>query len=334
MGNFDAYKKYKINLLMQRYNTDLSNYVNSCNANIAKIKRMNVSIRIKNNAIRIIVNNYNIFVRNLKQNLDKNTVLVNNLQPSQFPINILNKAALLIGSNYSNTTSQLFGCINDINFLKDKLSNTYGYKNFNILTDIAPVKPTRNNILSNFRSFLSSSKAGDFLFFGFSGHGSQVRDTNGDETDRNDETIVGCDLQNVTDDELKQIIVDNIKPNVTLFCVFDSCHSGTVMDLKYQYFDSSNYNNFSENEKNLETNGNVIMISGCMDSQTSDDAYIGGVSRGAMIWSFLDTINKNPNISYLDLLTTMRETLRKSGHSQIPQLSSSKIMEMAEKIRF
>jgi hypothetical protein len=334
MGNFDAYIKYKINLLMQRYNTDLSNYVNSCNVNIAKIKRMRISIQSKNNAIRIIVNNYNIFVRNLKQNLDKNTVLVNNLQPSQFPINILNKAALLIGSNYPNTTSQLFGCINDINFLKDKLSNTYGYKNFNILTDIAPVKPTRDNILSNFRSFLSSSKAGDFLFFGFSGHGSHVRDTNGDETDRNDETIVGCDLKNVTDDELKQIIVDNIKPNVTLFCVFDSCHSGSVLDLKYQYFDSSNYNSFSENEKNLETPGNVIMISGCMDSQTSDDAYIGGVSRGAMIWSFLDTINKNSSISYLDLLTTMRETLRKSGFSQVPQLSTSKIMEMAEKIRF
>ena len=52
--------------------------------------------------------------------------------------------------------------------------------------------------------------------------------------------------------------MDNIKPNVTLFCVFDSCHSGTVLDLKYQYLDSSNYNSFSENEKNLETNGNVI----------------------------------------------------------------------------
>ena len=96
MSNFDAYKKYKINLLMQRYNTNLSNYVNNCNANIAKIKRMNVSIRIKNNAIQTIINNYNIFVRNLKQNLDKNTVLVNNLQPSQFPINILDVSFLLL----------------------------------------------------------------------------------------------------------------------------------------------------------------------------------------------------------------------------------------------
>ena len=125
MSNFDAYKKYKINLLMQRYNTNLSNYVNNCNANIAKIKRMNVSIRIKNNAIQTIINNYNIFVRNLKQNLDKNTVLVNNLQPSQFPINILEKAALLIGSNYPNTNSPLFGCINDINFLRDKKKLQY-----------------------------------------------------------------------------------------------------------------------------------------------------------------------------------------------------------------
>ena len=334
MSNFDAYKKYKVNLLIQRYNTDLSNYTNSCNANIAKIKRMNVSIRIKNNAIRTIVNNYNIYTKNLKQNLDKNTNLVNNLQPSQFPINISNKAALLIGSNYPNTGSQLFGCVNDINFLKDKLSNTYGYNKFNILTDNTSVKPTRDNILSNFRNFLSSSKAGDFLFFGFSGHGSQTRDTNGDEIDKSDETIVGSDLENVTDDELKKIITDNIKSNVTLFCVFDSCHSGTVLDLKYQYLDSLNYNSFSENDTNLETNGNVIMISGCMDSQTSDDANISGFYRGAMLWSFLDTINKNSSISYVDLLTTMRETLKKSGYSQIPQLSSAKIMDMSEKIRF
>ena len=334
MSNFDAYKKYKVNLLTKKYNTDLSNYVNSCNANISKIQRMNIPSQNKNNAIRTIINNYNVYVRNLKQNLDKNTVIINNLKPSQFPINILNKAALLIGSNYPNTSYQLSGCINDINFLKDKLSNTYGYNKFNILTDISGVKPTRDNILSNFRNFLSSSKSNDFLFFGFSGHGSQIRDTNGDEIDRIDETIVGSDLQNVKDDELKQIIMDNLKPNVTLFCVFDSCHSSTVLDLKYQYLDSLNYNSFYENDSNLETNGNVIMISGCMDSQTSDDANISGVFRGAMLWSFLDTINKNSSISYVDLLTNMRETLKKSTYSQIPQLSSGKIMDMSEKIRF
>jgi hypothetical protein len=104
--------------------------------------------------------------------------------------------------------------------------------------------------------------------------------------------------------------------------------------LKYQYLDSLNYNSFSENDSNLETNGNVIMISGCMDSQTSSDASIGGVSRGAMIWSFLDTINKNSSVSYVDLLSAMRETLKKLGFSQIPQLSSAKIMNMSEKIRF
>jgi hypothetical protein len=334
MSNFDAYKKYKVNLLMQKYNIDLSNYVRSSNDNITKIKKMNISTQRKNNEIRKITNNYNIYVRDLKKNLDKNKVIINNLKPSQFPINILNKAALLIGSNYPNTNYELSGCINDINFLKDKLSNTYGYNKFNILTDNSVIKPTRDNIISKFRSFLSSSKENNFLFFGFSGHGSQIRDTNGDETDKKDETIVGSDLQNVTDDELKQIIRDNIKSNVTLFCVFDSCHSGTVLDLKYQYLDSSNYNSFSENNTNLETKGNVIMISGCMDSQTSEDANISGVYRGAMLWSFLDTINKNSSISYVDLLTTMRETLKNSGYSQIPQLSSAKIMNMSEKIRF
>ena len=45
----------------------------------------------------------------------------------------------------------------------------------------------------------------------------------------------------------------------------------------------------------------VSMFSGCRDDQTSADASIGGVSEGAMSWSFLQVMKNNPNPSYLQV---------------------------------
>lgn len=332
MSNLSEYKKLRVDFLTKKYNSTLSAFTYNCNLAIIKIQKMRTSTQYKKTLINKVILDYNNYKTSLLNKLNSDIAFINNLKPEV--ITILNKYALLIGSNYPGTNYQLSGCVNDINFLKDKLSNTYGFNKFTLITDDLSVKPTRTNILASFKDFLSQSKSGDFLFFGFSGHGTYVRDTNGDETDGQDETIVSCDLQNIKDDELKQIIVENLKPNATLFCVFDSCHSGSVLDLKYQYLDSTNYNSYNQNDKQLETNGNVIMISGCMDSQTSEDAYINRVSRGAMIWSFLETINKTPNINYFDLLTNMRTILKNSGYSQIPQLSSGKIMDMTQVIKF
>ena len=66
------------------------------------------------------------------------------------------------------------------------------------------------------------------------------------------------------------------------------------------------------------------MISGCKDSQTSVDAYIYNKSQGAMTWSFLETINKNSSMTWLDIVTNMRNLLKSNGYSQIPQISSNK----------
>jgi hypothetical protein len=117
-----------------------------------------------------------------------------------------------------------------------------------------------------------------------------------------------------------------------LFALLDCCHSGTILDLRYQYFDSENYDNFTENTKETETIGNVIMISGCMDNQTSADAYINSTYQGAMTWAFLDTLNKKPNLTWKELITTMRSSLKTSKYEQIPQLSSGKQLGLTAKI--
>jgi hypothetical protein len=237
----------------------------------------------------------------------------------------------LVGINYLNSPYGLNGCINDTNRIKELLSS-YGFNDLKILTDNTVIKPTKTNILNELRNLIVNANSGDVLFFQFSGHGSWNYDKNGDETDGRDEILVSSDLQNILDDELKSVIQSNMKNGVTLIGLFDSCHSGTILDLKYNYLDSSNYNNYSENNNVTECTGNVIMISGCMDTQTSSDALIENKYQGAMTWSFIDCINKNPNCSWRELLQNMRDLLKKKGFPQIPQLSTDSFYNIDSKV--
>jgi hypothetical protein len=102
------------------------------------------------------------------------------------------------------------------------------------------------------KNLLINSQEGDLLFLLYSGHGSYTLDINNNELTGYDQVIIHCDLKFILDDELKQIIQTNLKKNVTLFAMFDSCFSGSVLDLKYQYLDSLNYDNYTENNKDLK----------------------------------------------------------------------------------
>ncbi len=241
------------------------------------------------------------------------------------------KKGLLVGSNYPGTPYPLQGCLNDVNFMREKL-NSLAYSQVTLLSDGSQTKPTRGNVINNLLNLLATSRSGDILFFGYSGHGFYIFDKSGDERDRRDEVIVCSDQLYISDDELKQIIDQNLKPNTKLFCVMDACHSGSLLDLKYQWLDSSNMDKLTINNKQKETKGQVILISGCMDSQTSVDALINNTFRGAMLWSFLQVYEKNPNISYKDLLLQMRNVLKANKFSQTPQLSSGQNLDINSKL--
>ena len=72
----------------------------------------------------------------------------------------------------------------------------------------------------------------------YSGHGGQTKDRDGDEPDGYDEVIYPVDFRQVghiTDDEMHRIMVRVLAPGVRLTAIFDSCHSGTALDLPYIY---------------------------------------------------------------------------------------------------
>jgi hypothetical protein len=280
-----------------------------------------------------LINDYIRNIKNLRNKLNHSIRIINSFNP-EFNVskeNIKNKKALLVGINYLNTPYALSGCIDDTTRMKELLTSQ-GFDNFNILTDLTDVKPTKSNILNEFKNLIINAKSGDVLFFYYSGHGSYTYDRNNDETDGRDEMLVSSDLKAVLDDELKTIIQTHLSSEITIIGLFDSCHSGTILDLKYNYLDSNNYDNYTENNKVSECQGNVIMISGCMDSQSSYETLIENKSQGALTWSFIDCINKTPNSSWRELLKYMRDLLKTNNFEQIPQLSTDSFYDIDSKL--
>ena len=68
----------------------------------------------------------------------------------------------------------------------------------------------------------------------------------------------------------------------------------------------------------------VIQFGGCKDNQYSADTYINNKPTGAMSYAFIKTLNNNKNITYKELLFKLRDFMIKNQYDQIPQLSTSR----------
>jgi hypothetical protein len=331
-SEINIYIKNRINQLIINYNNDLRKLTITLNNNIAMIKISKQRLYVKNILINSLINNYNKTVNSLKNTFIQNKLNVQKFVPGRIDIN-KKKYALLIGINYTGTSNELYGCINDANSIKDFIINK-NFDNIILMTDLTEKKATRNNIINEFKSLLKLALPGDFIFFFYSGHGSYTLDRNGDENGVYDQLIVPCDLNMIIDDELKNIIQNNLKKDVTLFAMFDSCFSGSVLDLKYNFMDSLNYDNYSENNKELETTGHVFMISGCTDNQTSTETEINDKTYGAMTWSFLESFKQTTDYTWRELIKKMRDSLKDENFNQIPQFSCGLFENIDEKVFF
>jgi hypothetical protein len=153
------------------------------------------------------------------------------------------RKALLIGINYFGQRGQLRGCINDVRNMSNYLNGHFGYKREDmvLLTDDQqnPMsQPTKANILRAMHWLVKDAAPNDSLFFHYSGHGGQTKDLDGDEDDGYDEVVYPVDFRtagHIVDDEMHRIMVGPLQRGVRLTAIFDSCHSGSALDLPYIY---------------------------------------------------------------------------------------------------
>ncbi|KAJ7112698.1 caspase domain-containing protein [Mycena epipterygia] len=243
------------------------------------------------------------------------------------------RRALCIGINYRGQRHELRGCVNDAKHVFSFLVRRAGYKAENIvmLTDDSPYarsQPTRKNIIDAMRWLVRDARPHDSLFFHYSGHGGQTPDLDGDEVDGYDEVIYPVDYKrrgHIVDDEMHAIMVKPLPEGCRLTAVFDSCHSGTMLDLPYIYTSRGRLKGrqISDHARLLKaTPADVISLSGCKDGQTSMDTFKDGIAVGAASDAFIKAFEAHPRQSYRELLYNIRGILHPK-FSQKPQLGSS-----------
>lgn len=151
------------------------------------------------------------------------------------------RRAVVIAINYVGQQGELSGCHNDGYNMIEYIKNVHGFPEENItilMDDGTQTEPTRENILSAYSQLVNDSQEGDVVFCHYSGHGGKVVDEDGDEKDGYDETLIPVDYATngqIRDDDLFQVLVGSMPRGVTMTCLMDCCHSGTVLDLPFHF---------------------------------------------------------------------------------------------------
>ncbi|MBU0735127.1 MAG: caspase family protein, partial [Proteobacteria bacterium] len=213
----------------------------------------------------------------------------------------MTQRALLVGVNkYNIPGSDLNGCVNDVTNVRDILLKYFGF-DVNDIRVVIDERATKENIMNRLRWLVADAKAGDRLLFHFSGHGSQIRDRDGDELkDHLDEILCPHDMdwdgRYIVDDELGELF-STLPKRINLEVLLDCCHSGTGtreafgieslpqdLSFKPKFLTPpadilARVDDDDLKVRKLAKGGNPlthVLFSGCKDNQTSADAYIKG----------------------------------------------------------
>lgn len=286
--------------------------------------------------------------------------------PAPPPTRPPRRTALLVGINYVNTDNELNGCYNDVVNVAQYLRTVLGYVapgaisiltdgNRNVAGTASALPPTRQNILAGMAALVDGMVAGDEAVFHFSGHGSLVRDTNGDEATGFDSCLCPIDYDApsasggvVTDDEIRTLLVNRVPRGARLYAILDCCHNGSGCDIRYKYEDFSilvrerptplwrTQQRAFVNPKYTDTAGEVFMISGSRDEQTSADAYINNAYAGALTYAVFTILRANHaairTYSWSALLRDVRHFMRVNNYTQIPQIMTGQIISPARAV--
>ena len=267
---------------------------------------------------------------------------------------------LFIGINYFGTKAELKGCCNDVAVMIDTMKELqFPLQDAAILVDDPKFKgasglPTRENIIQHMLWLVKDAKAGDVLFFHYSGHGGQAKDPEAspDNPSGMCETMIPSDYKTagmIADADIFELMVRNLPAGVRLTVIMDCCHSASLMDLPFTYFASeANMNSCSKmtadrRYQTRQTRGDVVMISGVdTNAKAADIADTSAVFKGnssygaggAVTNAFSMVLTRTSGLTVNQLLEEMRKVLVSRGIEQTPQLCASKPIELTQPFSF
>ena len=232
------------------------------------------------------------------------------------------KLALCVGINdYPGTNADLWGCVNDAIDLKEKFEQK-GFEVINLCDEDA----TKEKIISTMENIIAQLSNGDQFIFSYSGHGTYVNDTSGDEEDGFDEALYTYNGP-LIDDKIGEVL-DTIPRGVKTWVIFDSCFSGTATRIeghtwRRKFIAPQDYNpNIPVKSRFKEMEGfDWVFFSGCDVYEYSYDAYIDGRYNGAftryLLWS-IDMSSADP--TFEEVYKILRTYLPSDDFPQTPQI--------------
>lgn len=240
---------------------------------------------------------------------------------------------IVVGCEYRGQPAQLLGCARDAMNIAKCFHSKYAIPKSNIFyltEDNQNLPPTRQNIMNVLQSCIQKADRGQCrqIIFYYSGHGTGIMDQNGDEIDGQDEVILPNDYNKsgvITDDELYQIF-KQVPENCKTLYIFDSCNSGTMGDLEYQFNSIGDHTSqiVKSSRRQDKVSSSSICISGCKDNQTSTVIQENGVWESALTLALLEILQQNTgSITLKQLEQKLRDWMISRGLTQKPMVTFS-----------
>lgn len=134
---------------------------------------------------------------------------------------------------------------------------------------------TKESVEQRIREMGARCDANDYFIFYYAGHGTNIKDVDGDEEDGKDEALCLVDANTgkfsaktvMLDEVLAEIICDAVPALTRVLIICDCCHSGTIGDL----------------DRRCWNGREAISISGCEDTETSGDTGTGGIFTHSLL---------------------------------------------------
>lgn len=214
--------------------------------------------------------------------------------------------------------------------------------NVRLIDNLTDSSATHTNIIKKIKEISRLLKPNDTLLFTYSGHGAQIKDKNGDESDGLDEVLCtyGFDWESnlLSDDTISDL--STYIPNGAGFeIILDCCHSGTASKGINKYIRSLKNPNNKEYTRDTEVrikssvshpnNKNVVLWSGCKDNEYSYEDYFDDIQTGSglLTYYFIKALESNSygiNGRRSSIHSFIKKSIQGLGkYPQNPQLETS-----------
>jgi hypothetical protein len=261
----------------------------------------------------------------------------------------------------------LKGAVNDAFLVRSLLKRYLGFTNEDIRI-LVNERATKRAIVERLTSLVRDAEEGDLVVFYFAGHGSQIRDRNGDDlTDHLDEVICPFDMdwdarRFILDDDLDDIF-EHIGEGVLLEAVLDTCFWGAMteehealpltalgaqpdvrflpppLDLSAR-FEGEEYELRRHRIYHCECfSARNVLWAASSEGQISAEDEFDGRSHGVFTYFGCRFIEENyermRDAEYTrdELLVDVRAFLQSQGYAQVPELSAPRPLRLAPPLR-